>query len=121
MPAAVESLRPRFCRERDRSTRLLKLASPGLDPATKRAGLDGLTFHDLRRANATCLAGEGVDVKTAQIRLGHADPRTTLAIYAQRTSTADRVAAERVGPPFMTPADAGAPPDTTTARGMDAR
>ncbi|HLJ07113.1 MAG TPA: site-specific integrase, partial [Acidimicrobiia bacterium] len=40
-------------------------------PATVKAGLEGLTFHDLRRANATGLVAEGVDVKTAQARLGH--------------------------------------------------
>jgi integrase len=31
----------------------------------------------------------GIDVKTAQVRLGHADPRMTLAIYA---SAGDRFA-----------------------------
>jgi hypothetical protein len=36
----------------------------------------------------------GVDVKTAQTRLGHADPRTTLSIYAQATTEADRAAAD---------------------------
>jgi integrase len=36
----------------------------------------------------------GVDVKTAQVRLGHADPRTTLGIYAQATTEADRAAAD---------------------------
>jgi integrase len=39
----------------------------------------------------------GVDVKTAQVRLGHADPRTTLGIYAKATEQADRIAAARVG------------------------
>jgi Phage integrase family len=42
--------------------------------ATDKAGLDGAGFHDLRRANATILVAEGIDVKTAQTRLGHADP-----------------------------------------------
>jgi integrase len=64
-------------------------------------GLDGLTFHDLRRANATGLVAEGVDVRTAQARLGHSDPRLTLAIYAQATGEADRVAAERIGARFL--------------------
>jgi integrase len=55
-------------------------------PATERAGLHGLRFHDLRRANATALVLDGVDVKTAQTRLGHSDPRLTIAIYAQATT-----------------------------------
>ncbi len=61
----------------------------------------GLTFHDLRRANATGMVVEGVDLKTAQTRLGHSDPRLTLAIYAQATSEADQEAARRLGARFM--------------------
>jgi len=37
-----------------------------------------------------------VDLKTAQTRLGHSDPRLTLAVYAQATTEGDRVAAERL-------------------------
>lgn len=46
--------------------------------------------------NATALVAEGVHLKTAQTRLGHSDPRLTLAIYAQATSEGDRAAADRV-------------------------
>jgi integrase len=46
-------------------------------PAVERAGFGGLQFHDLRRTAATALVTEGIDIKTAQTRLGHADPRTT--------------------------------------------
>jgi hypothetical protein len=42
-------------------------------------------------------------MKSAQTRLGHADPRTTLAIYAQATKDADRQAAERLGVRFRPP------------------
>ncbi|MGI8664408.1 MAG: tyrosine-type recombinase/integrase [Acidimicrobiales bacterium] len=66
------------------------------DPACKRAGLAGLGFHDLRRANATGLVAEGVDIKTAQHRLGHSDPRLTLAVYAQVVTEADRAAANSI-------------------------
>jgi integrase len=62
-------------------------------PATKRVGLDGLGFHDLRRACATYMVLDGLDPKTAQGRLGHSDPRLTLAIYAQATPEGDRRAA----------------------------
>jgi len=44
---------------------------------------------------------DGVDVKTAQTRLGHSDPRLTLAIYAQATSQGDRAAAEKLGSRLM--------------------
>jgi integrase len=59
-----------------------------------------LGFHDLRRAAATALVLENVDLKTAQTRLGHSDPRLTLAVYAQATTEADRAAADVVGERF---------------------
>lgn len=70
-------------------------------PACETARLPGLHFHDLRKANATGMVAAGVDVKTAQARLGHTDPRLTLAIYAQVTSAADEAAAESLGDRFM--------------------
>jgi integrase len=54
-------------------------------------------FHDLRRMNATEMIRLQVDVKTAQHRLGHADPRLTLALYADATTEADLEAADRLG------------------------
>lgn len=66
-------------------------------PARDVAGLGDLTFHDLKHTAATLLVEEGVDVKTAQSRLGHANPQTTLRIYAQVTERADRTAADKVG------------------------
>lgn len=71
------------------------------DPATVTANLDGLEFHDLRRANATGMVLEHVDLKTAQTRLGHSDPRLTLAVYAQATTAADQAAAEALGTRFL--------------------
>ena len=66
--------------------------------ATSEAGLPaGFGFHDLRRANATGLVSSGVDIRTAQSRLGHADVRMTLEIYARATNEADRAAAEAIG------------------------
>jgi hypothetical protein len=41
-----------------------------------------------------------VNIKTAQERLGHANPRTTLAVYAQATKEADREAARQLGDRF---------------------
>src|SRR5439155_10510915 len=69
-------------------------------PACRRAGLENLTFHDLRRANATTMVLEGVDLKTAQTRLGHSAPRLTLAVYAQSTNEGDRRAADVLGAAF---------------------
>ena len=58
-------------------------------PACRTAGCEGAGFHDLRRANATGMVAEGVDVKVAQRRLGHADVRMTLDIYAEALETSE--------------------------------
>ena len=69
-------------------------------PAAERAGLAGLRFHDLRSMAATALIASGTDVKTTQTRLGHANPQTTLALYARATVDADKKAADAVGAIF---------------------
>lgn len=60
--------------------------------------------------NATVLVAQNVDMKTAQIRLGHADPALTLRIYAQPTDHGDRAAAalidEHFAPVLAAEADA---------------
>jgi integrase len=70
-------------------------------PACEQTGLVGLGFHDLRRVNATVMVAAGVDIKTAQRRLGHADPRMTLMIYAQGTADGDETAAAELGKAFL--------------------
>jgi len=67
------------------------------EPACRAASLPGLRFHDLRSMAATALVAAGVDIKTAQTRLGHSSPSVTLGIYARATEQADRLAAEAVG------------------------
>jgi integrase len=66
-------------------------------PAVERSGLPGVVYHDLRRTNASTLVAAGVDIKTAQTRLGHSDPRLTLAVYAQALPEADRAASKALG------------------------
>jgi integrase len=70
-------------------------------PAIASTGHAGAGFHDLRRTNATVLVMEKVDMKTAQVRLGHSDARLTLALYAQAVEAADRQAAETLGRQFF--------------------
>jgi integrase len=70
-------------------------------PARDAAGLPNLGFHDLRRAMATALVQDRTDLKTTQVRMGHSDPRTTLALYAQAVPVADQAAAGRLGDRFM--------------------
>ena len=52
------------------------------------------------------MVASGVDVRTAQARLGHSDPRLTPSVYAQATDEGDRVAAQRLGAHFMAPPEA---------------
>ncbi len=85
-------------------------------PACARAGLAGVGFHDLRRAAATAMVASGVDMKTAQERLGHSDPRLTLGLYAQATGAGDRAAADKLGAHFMNPARAEASGASSTSR-----
>ena len=70
-------------------------------PAVEAAGLSGLNFHALRAANASAMVRDGVDVKTAQTRLGHSDVRLTLDTYAQAVTAADVAAADQLGEHFM--------------------
>lgn len=52
------------------------------------------TFHELRHSHATQEASVGVDVKTLQSRMGHADISTTLNIYAHVIDEKEREAAD---------------------------
>jgi hypothetical protein len=70
-------------------------------PACTAAGIQGAGFHDLRRANATVMIAEGVDVKTAQQRLGHSDVRMTLGLYARVIESADRSASDVLASRFL--------------------
>lgn len=54
-------------------------------PACKKAGLEGVTFHDLRRTYATILVAEGHDAKVVEELMGHTSISTTLKYYAQAT------------------------------------
>ena len=66
-----------------------ELGRGGVDRARPIAGLLPAERNGPRR--------RWVDVKTTQTRLGHSDPRLTLAIYAQAVTDADRAAAVKLG------------------------
>jgi hypothetical protein len=51
--------------------------------------------------NATILVVEGIDVKTAKTRLGHAEPRVTLSICASVPTSIDRDASAVIGERFF--------------------
>jgi integrase len=78
-------------------------------PALKAAGLEGLTFQALRHANATAMVALSVDIKTAQVRVGHKRASTLLDIYAQATPVGDRRAADQLGRHFFGDEDRSQP------------
>ncbi len=51
-------------------------------PALKKAGVSGVTFHDLRHFYASALIRAGLSVRVVADRLGHADASMTLNVYA---------------------------------------
>lgn len=63
----------------------------------KAAGLpDGFSCHSCRKATATNLLEQGVELADVQHFLGHADPRTT-KLYDQRQLSVTRNIVERIG------------------------
>lgn len=57
--------------------------------ACRRAGLTGVTLHDLRHFYASGLIAAGCDVVTVQKALGHAKATTTLNTYSHLWPTAE--------------------------------
>ena len=55
----------------------------------RRAGVSGVTLHDLRHFYASGLIAAGCDVVTVQRALGHAKATTTLNTYAHLWPTAE--------------------------------
>ncbi|XZM32813.1 tyrosine-type recombinase/integrase [Clostridium perfringens] len=55
-----------------------------------------IRWHDLRHTNATLLLSQGVNFKTIQIRLGHADINTTLNIYSHVTEEMQKDATNKI-------------------------
>jgi integrase len=53
-----------------------------LVPATRAAGLEGVSAHDLRHTAASLAIAAGANVKVVQQMLGHASAAMTLDVYA---------------------------------------
>jgi integrase len=61
----------------------LSFANPDtVSQQVRRALPDGISLHGLRHAHATALISAGINPRAVQARLGHADIRTTLGVYA---------------------------------------
>lgn len=86
------------------------------DPALRRAGLEGLTFHRLRHSAGHMLREVGVPLEVIQRRLGHASIRTTADIYGSLPEQVDRPVADKLDDLFRQAADARGP-DAVQAAG----
>lgn len=60
----------------------------------KQIGLDGITFHDLRRTTATALINSGVNQRVVMERMGHASSQITLDLYSAASKSNKQEAAE---------------------------
>ena len=65
-------------------------------PATRAAGLEGLTFHRLRHSAGHLMRAVGVPLEVVQRRLGHASIRTTADVYGSLPESIDRAVADQL-------------------------
>ena len=70
-------------------------------PAVTKSGLDGVTFHSLRRSAGGLLRQAGVHTQIIQQRLGHASSRTTTDIYGWVPDESEKAAATSLNDMFM--------------------
>jgi len=63
------------------------------EPATRRVGVPGLRFHDLRHSAGTLSAVAGATTKELMARMGHSSPRAAL-IYQHATTERDGAIAD---------------------------
>jgi len=73
--------------------------------ATRRAGVEGTTIHDLRHTAASLLISAGADVKAVQVILGHSTATMTMDLPGHLFSEAAWQAMEQAAGDT---ADAGA-------------
>src|SRR5271169_4538325 len=67
-----------------------------LAPTCERLGIEGVTWHWLRHANATLLDAVGTPLGTVQALLGHSSAEITREIYLHSVPVDARSAVEKV-------------------------
>jgi integrase len=65
------------------------------------SGVDAVNVHDLRRTHGAHAVAAGVDLRTLQARLGHADLSMLQRVYAPIMAEADAAATEAIEEAFM--------------------
>jgi integrase len=93
-------------------------ARSGWMDATREAGVEGTTIHDLRHTAAALPIAAGADVKAVQVILGHSTATMTMDLYGHLFSEATWQAVERLPAiPLMEVPRAIEPPPTAGAAG----
>ena len=67
------------------------------DAAVKTAGLPPISLHGLRHTSATLALAAGVELHVLSERLGHADAKVTMGVYAHVLEEQQTDAAEQIG------------------------
>lgn len=62
----------------------------------KKANVPAINIHRLRHLHVSMLYAEGIDIKTIQKRVGHANIATTMNIYAHLMDNPDQEAAAKI-------------------------
>jgi len=70
-------------------------------PAVRRAGLEGLTFHDLRHTCASLMIAAGANPLEVAAQLGHKDARLVLHRYGHLYPGASARAAQRLDAHYL--------------------
>jgi integrase len=81
--AAVDKTGPVFASRAGGRLSHRNVERRGFDPAATDAGLEGVTFHDLRHAYGSRLASKGLTARAIADAMGHKKTATT-EIYIQR-------------------------------------
>ena len=92
-------------RDKGETLHLSQPARP-FDRICKRAGIEGVTIHDLRRTAGAWLAANGASIPMIGKMLGHADLRAT-QIYARLDLNPVRVAMESATAAMVSKPQAG--------------
>ena len=86
----------------------LKDVTTAFNSACEDAGIEGLTFHDLRRTGATRLGESGANAFCISAVLGHADVKTseiyTIASNEGLRRAMESLVSHKQGSPYLSPA-----------------
>lgn len=63
---------------------------------SRKNGLEGMRLHDLRGSYVSLLIESGADIRTVQELARHADPRTTMKLYARTRKPVKEAAIQRL-------------------------